>query len=210
MRLAPLPLAVLLCVSPLAAQDADLQRPGDWTVRFDRPAPDSAIYFVSMPPGWHITTGPAAILYNPAQTAEGEYRVETEIILFPGERREGFGVFVGGADLAGAGQSYLYFLIRKDGRFLVTHRAGSDTHVLIPWTEHAAIVKHEGQEGNAKNTLAIECGGERVRFMVNGEQVAWLPRAEMDVEGVVGLRVNHNLDVHVASLSVEPLAAGSR
>lgn len=207
MRFAHLTLALVCLASPLAAQE--LERPAHWKVRFDRPAPDSAIYFVSMPPGWHITTGPAAILYDPARTAQGEYRVRSQIILFPSERREGFGVLIGGASLEAASQSYLYFLIRKDGRFLVKHRAGSETHVIIPWTEHDAIVKHDGGEGSVKNVLAIECGAEQVRFLINDQQVAWLPRAEMDVEGIVGLRVNHRLNVHVTDLTVEPLAGST-
>jgi hypothetical protein len=187
----------------LAAQD--LERPADWKVRFDQPAPDTAIYFVSMPPGWHITTGPAAILYDPDQRAEGDYRVEAAVDLFPGERREGFGVFVGGDHLEGADQSYLYFLIRKDGNFLIKRRKGSDTEVLVPWTLHDAIVKHEGGEGTAKNTLAIECDSDQVRFFVNGSEVKSLPRADLAVDGVVGLRVNHRLNIHVSSLEVTPV-----
>jgi hypothetical protein len=200
MRLAPVCLALGLFAAPLAAQDPE--RPTDWKVRFDRPAPESEIYFVSMPPGWHITTGPAAILYDPSQVALGEYRVESEIFLFPGERREGFGVFIGGESLAEDNQSYLYFLIRKDGRFLIKHRAGSETHVIVPWTEHEAIVKHEGGEDTANNVLAIVCGADAVGFYVNDQRVAELPRAQMNVDGVVGLRVNHGLNVHVASLDV--------
>jgi hypothetical protein len=155
-----------------------------------------------MAPGWHVTTGPAAILYNPSKVADGAYRVESTIHLFPGPQREGFGIFVGGANLDGPNQSYLYFLIRGDGRYLIKHRAGDDTHMLVPWTEHEAIVAHEGEEGTAENTLAIECGDETVDFYINGQQVNSLPRSEMDVEGVVGLRVNHRLDIHVSSLSV--------
>ncbi|UCC84974.1 MAG: hypothetical protein JSW46_08700 [Gemmatimonadota bacterium] len=208
MRLAYLTLALVCSTSPLAAQE--LERPARWKVRFDRPAPDTAIYFVTMPPGWHITTGPAAILYDPSKTAQDEYRVQSEISLFPGERREGFGLLIGGADLQAANQSYLYFLIRKDGRFLVKHRAGSETHVIIPWTEHSAIIKHDGGEGEVKNVLAIECGAQQVRFFVNDQLVAWLPRSEMDVDGIVGLRVNHSLNVHVTNLTVEPLAGDTR
>jgi hypothetical protein len=206
-RLAHLTLALVCFASPLAAQE--LERPAHWKVRFDRPAPDTAIYFVAMPPGWHVTTGPAAILYDPAQTARGEYRVDSEIVLFSGDRLEGFGLFIGGANLEAANQSYLYFLIRKDGRFLVKERAGSETHDVIPWTEHAAIVKPDGGDGTAKNVLAIECGPEQVRFFVNDQQVAWLPRSQLHVEGVVGLRVNHHLNVHITDLTVEPLAANT-
>ncbi len=203
MRLALTSLVLAQLAAPLSAQEA--ARPSEWQVRFDRPAPDATIHFVSMPPGWHITTGPAAILYNPGQRATGEYRVESEVFLFPGQRREGFGIFVGGDDLAGANQSYLYFLIRRDGRYLIKHRAANETHVIVPWTAHDAIAKHEGGEGRADNVLAIRCGAEVVDFFVNGEKVNSLPRAQMDVEGVVGLRVNHGLNLHVTRLEVLPV-----
>lgn len=203
MRLVPLLVTFPLLAAPLAAQN--LERPADWKVRFDQPAPDTAIYFVSMPPGWHITTGPAAILYDPEQHAEGEYRVESEVNLFPGERREGFGVFVGGNHLDGADQSYLYFLIRKDGNYLIKRRTGNDTETIVPWTPHDAIVKHDGGEGTVKNALAIQCDSDQVRFFVNNSEVKSLPRAALDVDGVVGLRVNHRLNIHVSSLEVTPV-----
>ncbi len=185
----------------LSAQE--LPRPAEWKTRFDRPAPESALYFVTMEPGWHITTGPATIMYDPSRVARGEYRVRSEIFLFPGDRREGFGLFIGGENLEAENQSYLYFLIRKDGRFLIKHRAGSETHVLTPWTEHAAIVKHPGSQENVKNVLEIIAGAEQVDFLVNGEKVASLPRGQLNADGIVGLRVNHGLNLHVTDLSVE-------
>ena len=204
MRIATLSLALALLAPQLSAQE-ELRRPDGWIVRFDRAGQTDTIYFVEMPPGWHITTGPAAILYDPALTAQGSYRVESEIYLFPAERRESFGVFIGGAELDGSGQAYTYFLIRKDGQFLIKERAGSDTRVLHPWTEHEAIVKHPGGEETAKNVLVIEVGSEAVRFLVNGQEVASLPRAELRADGIVGLRVNHALNLHVTSLEVTPL-----
>jgi hypothetical protein len=203
MRAAFFPLALALSAAPLLAQEPELKRPDTWKVRFDRPAPDTAIYFVAMPPGWHITTGPAAILYDPKQVASGQYRIESETFLFPGDHLEGFGVLFGGTDLDQDNQSYLYFLIRKDGRYTVRHRAGSETHTLVPWTENAAIVKHEGGEGTAQNVLAIAVGAEQVDFYVNESKVTSLPRAQLQVDGVVGFRVNHRLNVHITSLEVE-------
>lgn len=207
MRLVPLVALVSLVAAPLPAQEPEQngERPSDWQVRFDRPAPDSALYFVTMDPGWHITTGPSGIMYNPATTGEGDFRVESEIFLFPGQMREAFGIFVGGEDLQAPNQSYLYFLIRGDGHYLVKHRAGSETHTLVPWTAHDSVTKHDGGDGTAQNVLAIEADGEEVRFIVNGTEVATLPRAPMNVDGVVGLRVNHNLNLHVSKLEVEQI-----
>jgi hypothetical protein len=194
---------LLLAASPLVAQQGG-KRPEGWKTRFDRPAPDSLLRFESMEPGWHITSGPSGILYDPSRTAEGNFRVESEIFLFPSPPREAFGIFIGGENLDAPNQSYLYFLIRGDGRYLVKRRAGSETHELVPWTANEAIVKPDGGKGTAKNVLAIEAGAEKVRFLINGEEVTSLPRSEVDAEGIVGLRVNHNLDVHVSSLKVEP------
>jgi hypothetical protein len=194
--------ALAIVAVPLSGQD--LQRPPDWKVRFDRAdAADSSLYFVSMPPGWHITTGPSGILYDPDQVVDGQYNVTSEIYLFPGEAREAFGVFLGGQDLDAAGQRYTYFLIRKDGQFLIKRRNGSDTPTLHPWTAHSAILKHDGGEGTVKNVLEIHVRAQEVHFLVNGETVASLPRTEVDTDGVVGLRVNHNLNLHVTSLDIE-------
>ena len=189
--------------APSVAQDDELTRPSDWQVRFDNPAADADIYFVDMPPGWHITTGPSGILYNPATTATAPYRIESEIFLFPAERREGFGIIFGGTDLAGDGQSYTYFLIRKDGQFIIKQRRGSETSTHVPWTAHEAVVPHDGGEGTAKNVLAVTAGETDVVLAVNGQEVARLERGSVATDGVVGLRVNHRLNIHVASLNVE-------
>ena len=144
----------------------------------------------------------AGIFYNPATTAQGEYRVSSEIYLFPGERREGYGIFIGGAELEGDNQSYVYFLIRKDGRFIIKRRNGSEAPTITPWTEHPAIVKQAGDE-NAKNVLAVDVGTESLSFYVNDQMVTTVPRSQLPTDGIVGLRVNHALNLHIANLEIE-------
>lgn len=204
---AALVVAHLVC-SPLAAQD--LKRPEGWKVRFDRAGSTEAELemFVSMPPGWHITTGPAAIFWDPALTASGEFRADMEVYLFdPGDRKEGFGIFFGGTDLEGPGQAYTYFLLREGGEFLLKRRQGADTPTLTDWTANPAVASFadRGDQATAKNVLTVEAGAATVRFLVNGTKVAELPREEIPVDGVVGIRVNHALNVHVSRLEVKPL-----
>ncbi len=204
LRILPL---LALFATPLTAQD--LKRPEGWHVRFDRPASTEADLemFVEMPPGWHITTGPAGIFWDPGLTASGDFRAEMEVFLFdPEGRREAFGIFVGGNDLEGAGQSYTYFLIRDGGEFLVKRRQGADTPTIQGWTADAAVRSYadRGEDATIKNVLAVEADGETVRFFVNGDEVASLPRADVDVDGVVGIRVNHRLNLHVSRLEVTP------
>jgi hypothetical protein len=55
-----------------------------------------------------------------------------------------------------------------------------------------------------KNVLAVHAGAETIRFFVNDEEVATLPRSQVDTDGTVGIRVNHALNLHVARLEVVP------
>ncbi len=193
---------------PQQESKAKKEMPAGWKLRVDRATADPAKFeFWTMPPGWHITTGPSAIVYDPANTASGEYRVESETFLFPGEHLEGFGIFFGGRDLDKESQAYSYFLVRKDGKFLVKVRDGSQTRIEVPWTEHAAIIKHDGSKQTAKNVLAVETGAASVTFFVNGQLVATVPRAQLRTDGVAGLRVNHELNVHITNLKITPKTA---
>jgi len=164
------------------------------------------VKFVDMPPGWHITTGAAAIFYDPEETASGSFKIRSEVFLFdPKGRNEAFGIFIGGTDLEGEGQRYTYFLIRQDGSVLVKRRDGTETTTLQGWTPNEAVRKwSERQAGDptVKNVLAIEATAEALSFQVNGEEVYRMGRAGQHTDGVVGLRVNHGLDLHFVSLDL--------
>ena len=194
-----------------AEQPTSQPRPAGWLLRLDRSDRGSAddVLFTEMAPGWHVTTGPAVIMHHPDSTASGTYRLESEMFLFdPGERREGYGVFFGGRDLEGDAQQYVYFLLRRDGRFLVKTRDGVETSVIRDWTAHPAIVGWENRpadSGTAHNRLAVEVGAADVAFFVNDAEVARVPRAELpDTDGVFGLRVNHSVNLHVTSVAATP------
>jgi hypothetical protein len=79
-----LPFVLLAGVVPvLGAQEAELERPAEWRIRADRADADTTeLYFVGMAPGWHVTTGPSVILWDPARVAAGTYRLESEIFFF--------------------------------------------------------------------------------------------------------------------------------
>ena len=207
------PVVLLLAASftahSLAAQD--LERPDDWQVRFDEPgaSEEQLEMFVSMPPGWHVTSGPAAIYWGPEMEASGEYRIEMEVFLFEpqGMMREAFGFFAGGLGLDGDDIEYTYFLIRDGGEFIVKRREGPDAPTILPWTGHEAILgwADRGDGATAKNILAAEADVDEVRFFVNDAQVAALPRSEVAMDGMYGFRVNHMLNLHISRLEAMPL-----
>jgi hypothetical protein len=57
------------------------------------------------------------------------------------------------------------------------------------------------------NVLGILREGEEIRFLVNGTVVHTVPASTIDTGGIAGVRINHRLDVRVASwyLGAPPL-----
>lgn len=203
----------LLATGPYggAAAAQDLERPEGWQIRFDSPdmSEDDLQMFVDMPPGWHVMSGPPAVYWAPEMEASGNFRVEMEAFLFdPRERLEAFGIFVGGQSMDSDDFQYSYFLIRNGGEFIVKRRDGAETPTVVPWTAHDAVLSFaDREEGGAsiKNVLVVEAGAETVRFFVNDQEVASLPRAEFPADGVYGFRVNHGLNLHISKLEASPL-----
>lgn len=57
-------------------------------------------------------------------------------------------------------------------------------------------------EHSVKDVLEIKVAADTTAFLVNGTEVARVPTTEIDTDGIVGLRVNHQLNIHVSSLDV--------
>jgi hypothetical protein len=168
------------------------------------------VKFVTMGKGFHVTAGPAAIYWNAANNAKGNYSVAATFTqMKPAAHAEGYGLIISGHDLTWPDESYLYFLVRQDGKFLINHRANDSTvHKLVNWTDNAAINKVP-DGGKATNALRIDVLPKDVVFLVNGKEVQRLPRTNIDgnaagagTTGFTGLRINHNLDVHVDGFAV--------
>ena len=198
--------ALALLALPIALT---AQAPEGWELRADRPDQDlSEVAFTEMPPGWHVTTGPAVILYRPDMVAGGAYRVDMDVFLFdPEGRREAFGLFIGGRDLQGGNQRYTYFLIRDGGQFLVKSREGRETSTHVEWTDHPAIRGYDDRdegEVTVQNVLTAQVGSGEIRFLVNDQEVTRVSTDGLSVEGIVGLRVNHALNLHISRFELSP------
>ena len=102
---------------PLAAQT-----PKGWKMRVDRstsasdPDAPGEIKFVTMGTGFHATNPQAAVYWNPANTATGNYTLKgTFTLMKPSGHSNYYGLVFGGNGLEGAEQSYTYFLSRRTG-----------------------------------------------------------------------------------------------
>ncbi|MFV1979848.1 MAG: hypothetical protein ACC655_01730 [Rhodothermia bacterium] len=199
---------------PNVPQGEDFEYPEGWIVRLDRPdssavvgsAKTADIFFVNMTPGWHITTKKAAIFYHPASTANGDYTARAGIYFSdPGDhQREAYGLFFGGSDLDSETQAYGYFLLRNTGEFLIKQRVGQETTIVQDWTQSDAVLTvPAGSQEPVLNELSIQVADAQVHFILNGENVATHPASSIPNQGMVGFRLNHGTDVHVADLSVQ-------
>jgi hypothetical protein len=211
MRRAIRALFLLAVPAALAAQTPtpDARTLG-WQVRPDGDSGALAtLSFVEMKPGFHVTTNRfSGIMYHPATTANGSYTATMTVYFFAPKsgHHEAYGLFVGGSNLASAKQGYTYFVIRNSGEYLIRRRTGATTVDVAPWTKHTAIAVRAADataDVTAKNVLAVTTTHDSVQFLVNGTVVATRPRSQLGVDGVVGMRINHMLDVHVSELAVK-------
>ncbi len=210
--------AILLVTSQAASQSLDSATskplgtiqlaaalPPGWTARPDEGGDPSKIRFITMEPGYHLTLGPASILYRAEHLAKGPFHTLATFHQMKKPRHpEGYGLFIGGKQLEGKNQTYTYFLVREDGAYLIKQRKGDSTsEVTKGWTPSPAVKKADAQ-GKATNLLEIDAkqDPQKVDFRVNGQSVYSTTADRIDLTGIVGLRVNHTLDVHIEGFAV--------
>jgi len=171
--------------------------PPGWSARVDRDQPVDGIMFMTMGDGFHVVTGPAAVFYNPAWSGSGDYEVSARFTQNRAPRNpESFGIAIGGRDLGGPGQDYLYFLVRGTGEYFLAHRQGEERHILANWTAHPAI-ERQAADGRQTSVLGARVAGSDVVFTVNGSEITRLPRDRAITDGIFGFRINHSLDITI-------------
>jgi len=183
------------------------QTPKGWMMRVDRstaaadPDAPGEIKFVTMGTGYHATNPQAAVYWNPANTASGEYTLKGSFTLMkPSGHNNYYGLVFGGSGLEGAQQSYTYFLVAQNGTWLIKHREGDQTSNVKGRTPNDAV-KKPGDDGKSTNDLEVRVGADKIDFVVNGTVVDSEPKSAAKTDGIWGVRVNHLLEVHVDKLS---------
>jgi hypothetical protein len=196
-------LLALMIVAPLVAQT-----PKGWKMRVDRstsasdPDAPGTIKFVQVGSGFHATNPQAAVFFNPANTASGNYTLKgTFTLLKPSGHTNYYGLVFGGSDLEGAGQNYTYFLVAQDGSWLVKKRAGEATSDVVAKATNAAV-KTPDASGKSVNALEVRVGADKIDYVVNGTVLQSTPKSGVKTDGLYGIRVNHQLDVQVDGLAV--------
>ena len=208
----------LLIAAPLAAQ-----APAGYMMRVDRSTdasdPDDSpdVKIATVQNGFRVTTGPAAVIYNPQNTATGQYTLSATFTLEQASPPQAngnphhnfYGLVFGGRNLDQDTQNYVYFLVDPSGRFLIKHRARSSAtreedaqavHTVQAATTHAAI-RAADANGRSVNDLEVRVGASDIQYVVNGQVVHTTPKSGMtaNTDGIYGVRINHVLPATVVT-----------
>ena len=200
----------LVLLAVLAVTTLSAQAPDGWQVRIDRSTsasdPDNVpeIKVATAGKGFRVTGGPAGTFWHPTNRAKGNFTARASFNLMkPSGHTNYYGLIFGGEELGGANQRYIYFLVAQDGTFIIRQRTGDkvqDVHRAM----HAAV-RQPGQNGSSTNALEVRVGANQISYVINGTVVHTTPRAgaTAQTDGLVGVRVNHLLDVQVDAFEVQ-------
>ncbi len=198
-------LFVLMVAVPLTLQ-GQMQLRVDLSTNAADPDDVPDVTLETMGNSFTVGTGPAAVVWDPANTVDGEYNLKASFTLEePSDHTNYYGLVFGGGDLDSSSQNYLYFLVAQNGTFILKHRANDETvHDIVGRTEHDAIAT-PGDDGKSVNELEVRVGGDELTLLVNGTVVHTQEHAGMAsrTDGIFGVRINHR----IPGVTVSGLAA---
>jgi hypothetical protein len=191
--------------------DLMAQAPSGWKVRIDKSTsatdPDNSpdVKFMTMGKGFHVIGGPAGTFWNPANVATGAFNLKATFTLNkPSGHVNYYGLFFGGSELEGPNQAYVYFLVAQDGSYTIRKRMGDKVEDITGRSKHFQI-KQPDATGKSVNVLEVRVAPtDAISFIVNGFNVdsAFKTTLGAKTDGLVGFRINHQLDVQVDEFSL--------
>ena len=214
-------LALAVAAAAVHAQDADrtvsgggIKAPG-WHGKVDPGAAKSGksvgdSKFVQEGNSLRLTIGPAAIYWNPKYTAKGDFTAKATFTesKVTADHPHPYGIFIGGNNLDSDQQRFMYCVAYGNGSFLVRQFNGTNVTTLAKRQPHDAVNK-AGADGSVTNEVGWRVKDGRAECLINGTAVASFDAAEItgpgklaSTDGLVGLRVSHNLDVVVSDFGV--------
>jgi hypothetical protein len=159
-----------------------------------------------------VTTGPAVVYWNPANTATGSYTVRATFhepqYMNVNDHPHPYGLFIGGNDMGTDQQSYLYCSAYGSGKFIVRGFGPEPFQMNARGEENAAVNKAAGKNEPVTQQIAISVKPDKVECAINGTTVASYDKSALvtagklkSTDGVYGIRFAHNTDGIVTGLT---------
>jgi hypothetical protein len=162
--------------------------------------------------GFHVTTGPSAILWNPKNVASGNYTVKATFAepAFMGlnSHPHPYGIMIGGNDLDTPNHSALYCSAYGNGTFIV-RGFGPAPFAVNAKPEPNGAVKKADKGAPVTQEVALSVKGDKIECAVNGTVVGSYDKSAVvgagklkSTDGVYGLRFGHNTEAVVTGFSM--------
>jgi hypothetical protein len=160
-----------------------------------------------------LSIGPAAIYWNPANTAKGDYTVKATFTepkyMSANSHPHPYGIFIGGNKLDTDTPSLVYCSPYGNGTFIVRGFGPAPFQMGgRPPAASPAVHKAE-QGGSVTQEVQWTVKGSRVECSINGTMVAGYDKSEVvgpgkleSTDGIAGIRVSHNVDVTVSGFAI--------
>lgn len=161
-----------------------------------------------------VTTGPATAFWNSADRASGNYTVRATFTepkyMGLNDHPHPYGIFIGGADMGTAQQSYLYCAAYGNGNFIVRGFGPEPFQVNGRRAEaNPAVHKAAGPGQPVTQEIALSVKGDRVDCSINGTVVGSYPKSSVvgpgklkSTDGIYGIRFAHNTSAVVTGLKL--------
>ena len=162
--------------------------------------------------GYRLTTGPAAIYWNPANVGKGDFTVKATFT----EPKQAYnhphpyGVFIGGSALDSDAPNALYCAAYRNGNYIVRGFSGGKRFdVVAKPAPNDAVKKASGPEAEVVQEVGWTVKGDKLECVVNGTAVWSGTKADVtgagklpSTDGITGIRVSHNSDATVTNFAV--------
>ena len=164
-----------------------------------------------------INAGPNNIYWNTAHVGNGDFTAKATFAesnhLKHSNHPHPYGLFIGGKDLDTPKATLLYCSAYGNGTFIMRGFAPDATNGIFRLggnrgTANEAIRK-AGPDGTVTQDISLSVRGGNITCNINGTDVATYPVTDVvgagklpSTDGIVGLRICHNMDVVVTGLTI--------
>jgi hypothetical protein len=170
---------------------------------------------VTMGQGLHATTGPAAVYWNPANTASGNYTVEATFtereFMGLNDHAHPYGIFIAGNNMGTDNQALLYCAAYGNGNFIVRGFGPASFQMNGGRQGQAsdAVNRAPAKGQPVTQKIALKVSADKVECLINDKVAGTYTKADLIVpgklstlDGVYGVRFAHNTDAHIAGLKM--------
>ena len=170
---------------------------------------------VTMGEGLHVTTGPAVVYWNPANTASGNYTVEATFtereFMGLNDHAHTYGIVIAGNNMGTDEQSYLYCAAYGNGNFIV-RGFGPAAFAMNGGRQgqaSEAVNKASAKGQSVTQKIALKVSADKVECIINDKVAGTYAKSDLvaagklkSTDGIYGIRFGHNTDAHVAGLKM--------